>query len=576
LPALFFVMLVSIPFAWFLLLPRDMKDFSQSLFTVSIFASNILFWIEAGYFGVENEFKPLLHTWSLAVEEQYYVLFPLLLTLTWKLRRRWILGVLVSIGIVSLVIAEWSTRQHPTAGFFLLPFRAWELMIGAVTAFYILHKENQASSLNENFIFNQILSVTGLAMVIFAVFTFDRSTPFPGMYALIPTIGSALIILFAVPGTLTARVLGSKPLVGIGLISYSAYLWHQPIFAFVRHQHELVSSDLYFVFSLIPIFLGYLSWRYIEKPFRNKNRIGRTTLFTCSLIGTLFFLIVGLTGHLTQGFDGRFSDTPELVDIDNRLRGNHGLSKNCNKLEISAECQTSKNPTVLVWGDSYAMHLVSGLIASNPSIKLIQRTRSVCAPFQNLAPIVPPMYTRQWAEDCISFNHNVIEWLQNQNSVEYVIISSRYAQYLENNNKLLLGSEIVESEVDIVSDELIKLLTTLMEMGIRPVIFSPTPSNGNDIGRCLKRATFSKVSLTMCDFPEQEMTDLRIQSYGLLEKIENSGFKVIWLNKLMCEGGRCKTSNDSILIYRDSGHLSYEGSDVAGKLFKFYDLLTEN
>ncbi|MGL4603794.1 MAG: acyltransferase family protein [Iodobacter sp.] len=145
LPVLFLVMLVCIPFAWLYLLPGDMKDFSQSLVAVSVSASNILFWRESGYFDTAAELKPLLHTWSLAVEEQYYFLFPLFLMLFWKLGKRWIVVTLGLLFVISLTVAQWAAYAKPTAAFFLLPTRGWELLIGAFAAFYLAHANRKES-----------------------------------------------------------------------------------------------------------------------------------------------------------------------------------------------------------------------------------------------------------------------------------------------------------------------------------------------------------------------------------------------------------------------------------------------
>jgi peptidoglycan/LPS O-acetylase OafA/YrhL len=218
LPALFLVMFVSLPFAWLWLLPSDMKDFSQSLVAVSTFTSNILFWHETGYWGAANELKPLLHTWSLSVEEQYYILFPLFLILMWRFRRRWIFSSFVVIAAISLIVSQWGAYNNPSANFFLLPTRGWELAIGAGIAFYFLYRKQTIRTLLSHKFIGEVLGLVGLLMIGYAVFTFDQTVPFPSGYALIPTIGAALIILFSSPETLVGRLLGTKVLVGIGLI----------------------------------------------------------------------------------------------------------------------------------------------------------------------------------------------------------------------------------------------------------------------------------------------------------------------------------------------------------------------
>ncbi len=224
-PALFFVMLCCIPFAWMWMMPGQFKDFGQSFIAVSLFASNILFWNESGYFDAATEEKPFLHTWSLAVEEQYYMLFPIVLILLWRFGRQPVFYVVIGTAIASLLLSELSWRKFPEANFYLAPTRAWELFAGSICAFLQFGKSQKTSN---------ILSALGLTLIVFAIFFYDEFTPFPSLYALAPVGGTALIILFGTSGTWVARLLSTKPFVGIGLISYSAYLWHQPLFAFAR------------------------------------------------------------------------------------------------------------------------------------------------------------------------------------------------------------------------------------------------------------------------------------------------------------------------------------------------------
>lgn len=241
LPALFLVMACCLPFAWLWLLPEDMVDFGQSLMAVVGFVSNVLFWREeTGYFNTAAELKPLLHTWSLAVEEQFYLLFPLALMLLWKLPRTGLFVLLALVSVISLGIAEWGAHNQPAAAWFLLPTRAWELGIGALAAIHLRNKplDPQASGG-----FNQLMSLAGISLIAWAIFFFDDNTPFPGVWGLLPVVGTALVILFATPATLGGRLLGTRALVGTGLISYSAYLWHQPLLAFAR-QRNIVELDL--------------------------------------------------------------------------------------------------------------------------------------------------------------------------------------------------------------------------------------------------------------------------------------------------------------------------------------------
>ncbi len=339
LPALFIVMLASIPFAWFWLLPDDMKSFSKSLVAAATYMANILFWHERGYFTA-TELKPLLHTWSLAVEEQYYAFFPLVLMLVWRLGKKYIFTALFVIALLSLALAQIGSISHPTAAFFLLPTRAWELMVGGLVAFVIMYRKQYIDIVAQKRAITEVLGLLGLALILYAVFSFNNTMVIPGLWALVPTIGTALIILFVSPQTATGKFLGSKIAVGIGLISYSAYLWHQPLFVFARHRSLTKPGTLTFLLlSAAAIGLAYLSWRYIERPFRTKGLISRNRIFSYSILGMIFFILFGSIGYLSNGFTRqRFSeeDLKPLAEAQ-------AMHKERIKLSRYGECQFDEN-----------------------------------------------------------------------------------------------------------------------------------------------------------------------------------------------------------------------------------------
>jgi peptidoglycan/LPS O-acetylase OafA/YrhL len=302
LPALFVVLLACLPFAWFWLLPVDLRNFSRSLGSVSAFVSNVFFWQSSGYFETAAEFKPLLHTWSLSVEEQYYVLFPLAVMLLWRWGQRRLMVTFALLGLCSLLAAHWGATRQPAATFFLLHTRGWELLIGACLALH--HADTTRRELSDGA--RHAGSAVGLAMILGAVFAYDKTTPFPSFYALLPTVGTALLIACASPTNAVGRVLGHPWMVGVGLISYSAYLWHQPLFAFARHRTiDEPSKALLASLALLAMMLACLSWRHVETPFRNKQRVGRKDIFVFSAAGSVLFFALGLAGSLSQGFPAR-------------------------------------------------------------------------------------------------------------------------------------------------------------------------------------------------------------------------------------------------------------------------------
>ncbi|NOX75170.1 MAG: acyltransferase [Gammaproteobacteria bacterium] len=574
-PALFLVMFVSFIFAWFWLLPSDMKDFSQSLVAVSFFSSNILFWQETGYWGVDNELKPLLHTWSLAVEEQYYFIFPLFLMLMWRFQKRWILGSFIAVAIISLMMSQWGAYNFPTATFFLLPTRGWELAIGAAIAFYFLYRKQSIQVILSNKFVDEALGLLGLILILFSIFSFDETVPFPSLFALIPTIGAGLIIIFSSPKTIVGRLLGTKILVGIGVVSYSAYLWHQPIFSLARHRSLMEPDQLLFsgLVALTFIF-AYFSWKYVERPFRTKKLVSSKSVFIFWLSGSVLFIGIGMAGYLTDGFNSwKFKNNLTQDAIEKKWKVNYGLNETCGKgFQLSADCRTGSDPEILVWGDSFAMHLVQGIMASNPNAKIIQITKSVCGPFFDIAPI-SKKHPESWGEDCLKFTGEVRKWLRSNNTVKYVVVSSPFSQYLSENSQLLFrDGSIKEANIKTATIEFEKTLKELVSIGVKPVIFSPPPANDTNLGRCLSKAEWMGLNLGKCDFNLAHLSQDRKNAYKLMDNVAKN-YDIIRLDDLICDNSLCKTHLNTVWVFRDSGHLSHEGSALLGKQNDFYSLI---
>jgi peptidoglycan/LPS O-acetylase OafA/YrhL len=387
LPALFVVMFACLPFSLLWLLPVDLTDFSQSLIAVPLFSSNILFYLESGYFESAAELKPLLHTWSLAVEEQYYLLFPILLLLIWRLSKRRIvgIGILVVIALISLAAAQWGSRDEPIGNFFLLPTRGWELLIGALVACFLFAKDHSKIATT---VTCQAFSLLGMFMIIYAVFAFDKRIPFPSLYTLIPTIGTGLLILFANEQTMVGKVLGVKVLVGIGLISYSAYLWHYPLFAFARHRSiEKPSEVLLIALAASALLLAYLTWRWIETPFRNKQRIGRNKVVVIGFLCSCVLVGIGLGGYIKSGFVDWLSPKEMqmfLLPAKNaRMLYREGICYLKPAQTAFAEDCQGRNEVggTLIWGDSHAAALSIGLRKSLSDV--VQYTASGCPPIKD-------------------------------------------------------------------------------------------------------------------------------------------------------------------------------------------------
>lgn len=554
LPALFFVMIFCIPFAWMWMRPGQLQDFYQSLMAVSLFLSNISFWQESDYFAASAELKPLLHTWSLAVEEQYYILFPIFLTLVWRFGKNRVFWVIFIMGFISLLLSEWGWRNAPSANFYLLPTRAWELFAGSLTAF-IIQKEGVRH--------NNTLATLGLAAILFSIFFYDESIPFPSLYSLLPVLGVMLLILYANNKTFVAKILSLKPFVGIGLISYSAYLWHQPLIAFTKIRIHEPSQTILFISCILSIVLAYFTWQVVERPFRGKKPYlnKKYQLLTFSIISLSCFFIFGFVGKTFNGSYLVNEERSMLSQLDQRIIVNHGIGPSCvGEFTLSSDCANDPKPEVLLWGDSFAMHLYQGLVASNKKLKIRQITKSSCSPIIGISRLDKG---RNFASDCIEFNNKTYTFLKNNKSIEFVILSSPFS-WPETKNTIIDTGAIYDTDIDFVLSYFRKTVQSIHKLGLRVVVVSPTPLSGEDTGDCLvKKYQFNDI--TSCNFSYSKA----INKNEFISKVPDIA-PVYWLKNDICKEGLCYAEIKDNFIYRDWGHLSKEGSEFLGISNKWY------
>ena len=555
LPALFVVLLACLPFAWMWMLPTVLRSFSDTLAAVVLFVSNNSLQQQSGYFDASAEFNPLLHTWSLAVEEQFYVVFPLLLLVLWKLGRSRVAWAVAGLTVLSLLLSEYGRRHFPADNFYFSPSRAWELLVGSLCAFLIVGKQLRSSTW---------FSAAGMLLILYAIVFYERRTPFPGVYAVAPVLGTALILLFSAK-TAVARILSATPLVWVGLISYSAYLWHQPLFAFARLRSLTEPSPwLMAGLSIASMALAYLTWQYVEQPFRKRTGSvsllkNRAQVFLASSFAGVALLALALLGRLLDGIPQRFDST--VLSLDHRMAANHGLHGDCDSSVIgSPNCYTSLTPTMLVWGDSYAMHLVEGILASDPGLGLQQLTMPACSPLLGLSQL-PPSKRSNWASRCISFNDDVLHWLKRTPSVKTVILSSPYSGVLENPLYTRSGKLVQQNAMEAVQQSILATAEQIRQSGAKVVIVSPPPTSGWDIGHCLEQSIFQGVDpARSCAFPVDGTSGV-----SRLLRAVSTDVPVYWLQFDICKSGTCQASSDGVLLHRDTGHLTGEGSAYLGK-----------
>ena len=554
LPALFFVMAVCLPFAWLWLIPADLKDFGQSLVAVSTFSSNILFLQESGYFDTTAELKPLLHTWSLAVEEQYYILFPIFLMLTWRLGIKWVLILLSVVFLLSFGVAQWGAYNKPSATFYLLPTRGWELLVGVFAAFYLKHNTHLKSH-----ILNQALSLLGFGMIAYSIIAFDETTPFPSSYTLIPTIGTGLIILCAVPNSYIHKLLSLKFVVGIGLISYSAYLWHQPLLAFAKYRLlDNVPVSLMVVICIFSLVFGWFSWRFIERPFRSKEMFDRKKIFSISIGFLLAFSTIGLMLNFStiKGFGN-----------SNLINGYWDKGISCSYPTLGYEeilCEDElpnlEEKSVLFIGDSLLNSSIGGILDAsdkmNLSVSIVPKL--ACPALYKTSRISSGKVDKE----CLEFNKRVFEDFlpKHVNKYDLIVFYSAFNRYLHNGLAGFVDNhhvcQSVESCTDSFRNSIVQTIEYMESLGTKFIFIEQYP-----------RYEILKDGFT--DPLRAEKFGANIQMLRALHNEDASKFISLFNDRseqirrttsIFCGDTYCSPSVNGQTLYINGDHLGYNGS----------------
>ncbi len=572
LPALFFVIRCCLPPALLWMYPAQLANFGMTVAAVVLFASNILFWRKLDYFASDAEFNPLLHTWSLAIEEQYYIFFPLLLALLWRLGRR---APIVGITVLALGSLALASLNWPRANFYLLPTRAWELLAGSIAAW--LHWRGLAQGAGPGAVrLAPALSWFGLVLIAYSMLTYDGNTRFPSVLALVPVLGTVLVVLFGAAPQGAGRILSLRPMVGVGLVSYSAYLWHQPLFAFARIRSvNEPSVPLMLGLAALSLALAAFTWRFVEQPFRRRPVpvfARRSSVFTASALGGAGLLAMAGVLYLGQGLPGRMAPSGVRfaeLDIGARIAAVRSEISNC----AEADCPPQ---TVLLWGDSFAMHLRPALVAGLPDEEALALFgRPFCAPMLGVA-LTNAAYPARWSRDCTAFNDSVMEWLRNHPDIHTVVLSSPL--WLLGHGVHLRDGTVLTDPMEVraaVGAALLKTADEVRATGRRLVFVSPPAQNGLNLSACpIRRLIFGGQSEEDCTFAATERSASNQAALALLAEIEVE-LPVLWLDRLLCDGGRCRTRLGNTILYRDTGHFSHEGSRMLGIQFDLMSRVAE-
>ena len=369
-PLLLLVTLLTIPFAYYLFLPKNFYDYGKSLIFISLFLTNFVFWLQEGYWEISSQLKPLLHTWSLAVEAQFYILFPLIFFIKNKKK---IIILFIILWLISFIIAInnnsqfllISTDKTLSIGSFYLPFgRFWEFLTGGFVFF--LEKKIKF----KKYFLNNFISTIGLTLIVYSILNFEYNLDYPDIYALLPVLGTGLLLIYVEKKFVIYKILNSKIFIHLGIISFSLYLWHFPIIVFKKYLTNLNSNIYIEIFTiLLAYILSIISYKYIEKPF-HKNNILKNKIFLLGVILiALTISILGLSIYKNQGKTAFVEEKINMIKIDFKLYPYYFTQNQLRSLDNLSYSEDESKRKILVLGDSHARDLVRVLKKYNQILR---------------------------------------------------------------------------------------------------------------------------------------------------------------------------------------------------------------
>lgn len=556
LPALFTVLTVATALAFFHLLPEDFIYFGEVLSATTGFASNILFWMKAGYFEPDSNYVPLLHTWSLAVEEQFYIIFPLLLMAFAAKPGFWRKAAVLTLCVISFTVSCLLLAKFSSFVFYNLPTRAWELLAGSILALGYVPALKNTKVMNA-------LSLCGIVFIAAAVLLFKSNMPFPGYSAALPVLGAALIIYTGREGTyLGQRLLSLKPAIFFGKISYSLYLWHWPVIVFFKYAAPWKLNMAWMgVLFFVCVGLSYLSWRFIEQPARTQQSLRGKKLFLVTAVACGIFIALGLMIARSNGLPERFDKNvreladieplPTLPEIDIKQAAGY-------KAILGDE---KDRESFILWGDSHAAATRDGFdrLARENHIKGYNLGYRACMPsVQDISSM---------EDRCQEISRGTMQFLSEHPDIKTIVLVARWSAYvdlLERSHKK--GKEPHDKPFEFY---LGALIDTFKAQGKKVVIVTEAPVAPEQKIRLylIRQMRFGDPSKLFIPLEEHLKQQAQVDA-ALMSLKKTHDFKLIDISKTMCQDGRCAMMGDGETYYKDDDHLSVYGSLHFRKMYQ--------
>ena len=588
LPALLVVCATTSFVAFFLLMPVELAGFGRSLVASLFFYSNYFFHSQAGYFDAPSLTKPLLHTWSLGVEAQFYLVFPLIIMLLrskWmSSHSRWSAAALLGLFALSLAGSVYSIHRNPSVAFYSLPPRAWELLAGSLLAIGILPKMGYIRV-------NQVLQAAGIGLIAWSAWFYSPNTPFPGEAALPPVVGAFLLIYSRKPGWAApiSYALELPPLVWIGKISYSIYLWHWPLLVLLPHAFGRNPGTTKTVCALLLVLaLAAFTYRFVECPFNQWRHRNRTKVVLSLGAALLFAMVIGfaVVVERSHGLPSRLSEKALILnaggkDIAPAADRCHTISP---ERVLGDDICTLGNavnrpPTFVVWGDSHAHAMYGSFNKLAVEHKLTGRHASYAA----CPPLIGVRIATHTTDACQRFNEAMVDYI-NAHDFKYVFLVARWSVYVHGNTPggvevgpapLLVepkggssGGSLAPSSEQLFARGIERTLNRLTAPGRTIYLVEQVPEALYDIPSSLARATLPFGLSQSALQPRRATTENRQrfvnQTFAAMK--ERYAIKIVRTHDFLCDADVCQIVHDGRSLYRDADHLSAYGADFVGPL----------
>ena len=586
LPVLFTVIFSFAPLAWLFLLPEQFVDYAKSILSSLFFLSNFYWDFSLQQYGAESGlFKPFLHTWSLAVEEQYYILFPLLFLALCKWSKVGARNLLL-IGLVSsLIFAEWKTRSDVSFSFYMLPSRLWELLAGALLA---MHLDRTPGVRQRRLEVERYFPALGVLLIAFSFFFIDmKKYDHPGFVTLLPVLGAVLIIGFSNEKDVVTKLLSSRPFVSVGLISYSLYLWHYPLFSFFRIYSGGGGNSEFLLLIVLAVVLSVISYHLVEKRFRAPAEVGKSAFFAGGVASTL--LVAAFCTYVTifNGVESRLGEARYVFkgvnSFESFVDGSSG--KPCHPAIVPNNLcsfpSAASRESIVLLGDSHA-----GALGGSLSAMAVKNQFGFFSLTANSCPMLPSVKVDRrgnadFYKRCNKVSREAFDLIESLPS-SIIVYSARLPFYVEGTpfDNREGGVEYVNDEFSFdtfsgadVDAELIDDFQELIKYGHKLVIVYPVPEVGWSVPLRVKSElgkVMQKLSQNMREMPVTTSYALykeRSESaFRLLDRIAGEHGEVmrIYPDRLLCSQTtlRCYTHSDQVLFYKDSNHLSTTGAEM--------------